>query len=70
MLQVGDNPALCHCRVCGSVAVPPYPGYYRDAVCSRPCFDEWQWRDTLKILGKPYRPRAVAPTNVDTNSQT
>ncbi len=59
IMHDGDNPALGHCRICGTVNVPPYPGYYRDAVCSRECFDEWKWRETLHILRKPYRVREV-----------
>ena len=46
-----------YCRVCGQWCVYPYPGYYRDAVCSKDCFDEWRWRDTLHIVRKPYYPR-------------
>lgn len=53
-LNDGDNPALCHCRICGSVCIPKYEGFYRDAVCSRECQVEFQWRDTLKVLKKPY----------------
>lgn len=57
----GENPACGFCRICGVWAVPPFPGYYRDAVCSQACFDEFKWRETLKILGKPFRPRDAAP---------
>lgn len=57
ILQKGDNPALGYCRICGALSVPPYEGYYRDAVCSRPCYEEWQWRRTLRTLQKPYRRR-------------
>lgn len=56
-MKEGDDPGACYCRVCGIWSVPPYPGYYRDAVCSKACFDEWQWRDTLHIVRKPYYPQ-------------
>ncbi len=54
LLPHGEDPALCYCRICGRQAVPPYPGFYRDAVCSRECFTEWTWRDTLHTLRKKY----------------
>jgi hypothetical protein len=62
-LEDGDNPALGYCRICGTLAVPPYPGYYRDSICSAECFDEWTWRETLHIVRKPYRRRQIAATS-------
>lgn len=56
-MVTGDNPAAVYCRICGYLTIPLYPGYKRDAVCSDKCFKEFEWRTTLYILGKPYRPQ-------------
>lgn len=59
-MKRGDNPAMVHCRVCGVWCLPPYRGYAKDAVCSRPCYDEFKWRETLQIVKKPYYPHGEA----------
>ena len=25
--------------------------------CSKECFDEWKWRETLAIMGRQYKPK-------------
>ena len=50
----GENPNQVHCRVCGSWCIPPYPGYQKDAVCSKDCFNEFKWRETLGIMRSSY----------------
>ncbi len=55
-LETGDDPSTLHCRVCGVICIPPYEGYWRDAVCSLPCWNEFKWRETLRIVRKPYYP--------------
>lgn len=36
--------------------------YGRDAMCcSKQCWEEYEWRRTLAILGKPYRPMKEKP---------
>jgi hypothetical protein len=54
-LRDGDDPALGYCRICGMLTIPPYPGYYKDSICSKECFEEWKWRETLHIMHSPYR---------------
>lgn len=56
MMNEGDDPSTGYCRVCGTWARPPFEGYYHDSVCSRACFDEFKWRETLRIMRKRYYP--------------
>lgn len=51
----GENPSAGWCRVCGAWAVPQYDGPYTHGVCSMMCYDEWRWRETLRIMRKSYR---------------
>lgn len=45
-----------HCAICA--AEIDYHGRYgRDVpTCGIRCYDEFEWRRTLSILGKPYHP--------------
>jgi hypothetical protein len=56
-LHVNDNPGRGYCRICGHLTLPPNEGYYRDGVCSEPCYSEFRWRDRLRSLRRPYRAR-------------
>ena len=56
----GVNPSAGYCRVCGTWAVPAYEGPYAHGVCTMACYDEWRWRETLKIMRKPYRRREAS----------
>jgi hypothetical protein len=44
------------CPICGSEMDGMQP-YGRQAhCCGRECYQEWEWRQTLAIMGKPYEP--------------
>ncbi|OGM09292.1 hypothetical protein A2Z67_05115 [Candidatus Woesebacteria bacterium RBG_13_36_22] len=50
-----------YCNVCGHkmlVEIPNQMGR-NCKVCSSKCLDEFQWRETLSIMGKPYHPRGL-----------
>lgn len=51
----------CRCSICGCDM--DYENRYgREACCcSKDCWQEFDWRFTLSILGKPYRPRQTVP---------
>ena len=57
VLPIGENPDLIHCRICGELVVPYFPGWKIDGVCSRECYDEFDWRRALSTLRKAYYPR-------------
>ena len=46
------------CTVCGR-KYDWHCGYsWRNSrACSRECHEEWNWRDVLSIMGKPYTPQ-------------
>lgn len=49
------------CCVCGT-DIDWHHRYGRDApCCGKTCFDEFEWRRTLSILGKEYYPRRPDP---------
>ena len=44
------------CPICGKAMDGMHP-YGRDShCCSKDCNQEWEWRRTLAIMGKPYEP--------------
>lgn len=44
------------CAICGT-EIDYHHAYGREvACCGKTCHDEFQWRRTLSIMGKPYRP--------------
>jgi len=46
-----------HCPICKS-EIDGMRGYGREAkCCDKECYEEWEWRKTLAIMGKPYRPK-------------
>ena len=48
---------LVHCPICRG-EFDGMRGYGRaDKCCCKQCYDEWEWRKTLAIMGKPYQPR-------------
>lgn len=50
------TPCLTHCPICQGQFDWMY-GYGRDnRCCCKECHDEFEWRRTLAILGKPYEP--------------
>lgn len=67
-LREGDDPSFGFCRICGSFKVPPYPGFYRDSVCSQACMDEFKWRETLRIVRKKYYPHPQQQQKGNTKS--
>jgi len=50
-----------YCVICGVLHSQNFNNkgsYGKDkCCCSKECYEEWEWRKTLAILGKPYRPR-------------
>ncbi len=47
------------CNICGKemlVEIPTCPGR-GCKVCSKECLSEFLWRETLSIMGKPYKPK-------------
>jgi len=45
-----------HCPIC-KTEMNGMRGYGREAkCCDQECYQEWEWRKTLAILGKPYKP--------------
>lgn len=45
------------CPIC-RIEMDGMRGYGRTAnCCDKECYDEWEWRKTLAILGKQYAPR-------------
>ena len=58
-----DAQCLLHCPVCRA-EFDWLRGYGREIrCCSKECHDEAEWRRTLAIMGKTYRPR-YRPTEV------
>ena len=56
---------LLHCPVCRD-EFNYHRGYGREIrCCGKQCHDEAQWRLTLSILGKPYRPREAKAAGVE-----
>lgn len=53
----------CFCNCCGKKMEVPLPTVYgaRWKVCGEECHREIEWRETLSIMGKPYRPREDKP---------
>lgn len=46
-----------HCPICCG-HMDGMKGYGRNArCCDKECYEEWNWRETLAIMGKPYTPR-------------
>jgi hypothetical protein len=46
-----------HCPICRCEFDGMRP-YGREAhCCSRECYKEWEWRQTLAIMNKPYKPQ-------------
>ena len=43
------------CQVCGLPFKWNANSSFEQRVCSKPCWIEYKWRETLSILGKPYR---------------
>lgn len=51
-----SSPLTCYCSICRSEMLFENR-YGRDACCcGKDCWQEFDWRLTLSILGKPYRP--------------
>lgn len=67
------SPQKWYCNACGKeMFTPPcnaLTGGFRLGykVCSMECCKEMQWRDTLSVMGKPYRPQT--PASVEDNSK-
>ena len=46
-----------HCPIC-KAEIDGMKAYGREALCcDKECYEEWEWRRTLAIMGKPYKPR-------------
>ncbi len=46
-----------HCPICRA-ELDGMHGYGREAkCCDRECYEEWEWRQTLAVMGMPYTPR-------------
>jgi hypothetical protein len=42
-----------YCRICGEAMMwTPNTPYIKNAVCSKKCHREFNWRETLSIMGK------------------
>jgi hypothetical protein len=48
----------CYCPICRA-EMDGMHGYGKENCCTLSCHEEWEWRRTLAILGKPYQSRAV-----------
>jgi hypothetical protein len=45
------------CMICGREFLSDYSIMKNGSLCSKECFKEWQWRYTLYVMGKDYRPQ-------------
>lgn len=51
-----SSPLVCYCSICRREMLFE-DRYGREACCcGQDCWQEFDWRLTLSILGKPYRP--------------
>lgn len=48
---------IFYCRACGAEMLISVQAPYRYQVCNDQCWKEFEWRETLSILGKEYYPR-------------
>lgn len=48
-----------YCRACGLKMFTTIGADYSAQVCSKECWSEFKWRETLSIMGKQYYPRKV-----------
>lgn len=52
------------CRACGTkFHAQLVSGYASRGCCSKDCFEEYNWRETLSIMGKDYYPQPKPPPN-------
>ena len=59
-----------HCPICRSEfdGIRSYGS--QSHCCGKDCYDEWQWRRTLAIMGKPYEPQPVSDQPPTTERET
>ena len=48
---------IFYCRACGKEMLVSVQAPYKYQVCDEVCWEEFDWRETLSILGKEYYPR-------------
>lgn len=53
MTIISDQKVFCN--TCGKEFKTNFH-MYEGRVCSTECYQEYQWRKTLSVLGKPYMP--------------
>lgn len=58
-----------HCPICRN-EMDGMKGYGRNAnCCCRQCYEEWEWRKTLAIMGKQYHQKPIPDVSDTTNTK-
>jgi hypothetical protein len=62
MAVTGFTKLLCYCPICKK-EMDYWSGAYgrTQRCCSKDCYEEFEWRNTLAIRGREYYPRKSPP---------
>ncbi len=65
------SPQKIYCNACGAEMNKAFPYVYGQhfKVCSQKCMREIRWRETLSIMGEPYKPDPNPDTSEDLPSK-